>query len=164
MVNTENKNVDWNAIRSEYISDPESSFRSLAKTYGLSLSTLHKRAKKEDWASERKLYDDKLKTKTLEKLAEERAKGAAKRISTLYDASDRLAKKVLDGIKKTSPTNTLGLRQLTSSLKELFAFEGIVPEAHDLNSGEDESGVVLISSVNEDLKPPEEEETNGNAE
>ena len=152
----EKKNIDWNAVKNRYISEPETSFRSLGEEFGISASAIHRRAKEDGWAKKRERFANELETKTLEMLTEERARGAVKRIKKLYDAQDKLAAKVAEGIKKVSPTNTLAIRQLVSSLKELRAMEGLaVP---DFSPGGDEGGVVLLSDIDPPFTPPEEGE------
>lgn len=149
------KHVNWDAIKNDYISDPEASLRSLSEKYGISASAIHRRAKEGEWLVKRKQLVDKTETKTLEKLIEERAKGEVKRLKKLYDATDKLTQKVLEGIKKVSPGNTLAIRQLVSSLKELRLMEGVAPTNHE---SEDElsSGVVILPEVDVNLTPPAE--------
>ena len=155
----EKKNIDWDALKNEYISSPDESFRSLGEKWGVSASAIHRRAKEGGWARKREQFADKMETKTLEKLMEERAKGEVARLKRLYDATDKLTKKVADGISKVQPTNTLAIRQLVSSLKELRAMEGIAPIAHESDDGE--GGIVILADVNEVLTPPEETESEG---
>lgn len=156
------KNIDWDAVKNEYISDPKSSFRSLGEKYEVSASAIHRRAKEGAWAEKREQFVDKMETKTLEKLMEERAKGEAKRLKMLYDATDKLTKKVSEGIAKVSPNNTLAIRQLVSSLKELRAMEGMAPITHDGDEGE--GGIVILQEVDAPLTPPEDPEENGESE
>lgn len=50
--------MDWNAIKSEYISS-DIGYRELSKKYDVSFSTLQKRAKKENWPGlKRQVCDD----------------------------------------------------------------------------------------------------------
>lgn len=148
----EKKTVDWNAIKNAYISDPETSFRSLSSDYGISVSAIHKRAKEGKWAEKRVQFDNKRETLTLEKLAAERAKGEARRLKTLYTATDKLTKKVLTAIEKADPKNTLAIRQLTSSLRELLAIEGV--QAPERDGEADNGGVVIMPAVEDTLTPP----------
>ena len=149
----EKKTVDWNAIKNAYISDPEKSFRSLSAEFEVSVSAIHKRAKEGNWAAKRVQFEHKRETLTLEKLAEERAKGEAKRLKILYTATDKLTKKVLTGIAKVDPKNTLAIRQLTSSLHELLSIEGVKAPERD-GDGDSSGGIVLIPAVDEALTPP----------
>ena len=154
----ERKDVDWNAIKNAYISDAERSFRSLAEEFEISVSAIHRRAKEGEWAKKREQFANKTETLTLEKLAADRAKGEAKRLKLLYGASDKLAKKVTTAISRVDPRNTLAIRQLTSSLRELLAIEGVVATEKKLDGEEDGGGVVMMPTVSEVLVPPESSE------
>lgn len=76
--------MDWKAIRNEYIADESSSYRKLAKKYGVSLTAITKRSKEEDWIGQRKQLKDKTITKSIEILSEKTA-DKLKRVSDLTD-------------------------------------------------------------------------------
>ena len=61
--------VNWLKIRNDYING-YFSYRELAAEYGLNLSTLGRRAKRESWQELRDGQRDKVSTKTLQKTAE----------------------------------------------------------------------------------------------
>lgn len=46
--------MDWQAVKIEYITDPHTSYRSLAEKHGIPRSTLEKRARREGWPEERR--------------------------------------------------------------------------------------------------------------
>lgn len=145
------KNVDWKAIENEYISDLSSSFRSLSEKYGISASAIHRNAKEGGWSEKREQFEDKSGKAALEKLISERAKSEVKRLKKIYKATDSLIDKVAKSIERVDPRNTLAIRQLSSSLKELRVMEGIdkgVP-------GEGDGGVVILPTINQ-LTPPKE--------
>lgn len=48
------KNIAWDAIRAEYVSDDTLTYAVLARKYGVARSTIQKRGKKEEWSSLRK--------------------------------------------------------------------------------------------------------------
>lgn len=151
------KNVDWEAVKNDYISDTESSFRSLSEKYGVAASAIHRRAKEGKWADKREQFVKKLESKTLKKLMEERAKKEVQRLEELYKASDKLIKKVSKAIDKVDPKNTLAIRQLTSSLKEMLSIEGVTPPDRAETTLDQSGGVVLISEIAPPLIPPEDE-------
>ena len=72
--------VNWRKIKAEYISGKESQ-RALAEKYGVSRSTLIRRANKEHWTQKRKAAETecerKVQQKTAEKIAEVAADNAA---------------------------------------------------------------------------------------
>ena len=76
-------NVDWNAIRAEYIGGG-TSYRKLAKKYGVSINVLSPRATVEGWVAMRKEAETKATAKALQKTADIAADNAtiAARIRT----------------------------------------------------------------------------------
>jgi hypothetical protein len=75
--------IDWNAIRAEYIGGG-TSYRKLAKKYGVSINVLSPRATVEGWVGMRKEAETKATAKALQKTAEIAADNAtiAARIRT----------------------------------------------------------------------------------
>ena len=69
---------DWAAIKHEYVTDPNASLRKIAKKYGVSLNTIAKKSKAEDWFATRKKTQTKIVTKgitkTTNKMADELSK------------------------------------------------------------------------------------------
>lgn len=61
--------VDWLKIKTEYING-DISYRKLAEKHGVSFDTLQDRAKRENWALEKKRYHDSLTTTTRQKAVE----------------------------------------------------------------------------------------------
>jgi hypothetical protein len=88
--------VDWNTIRNEYISDESSSYRKLAKKYGVSLTAITKRSKEEDWIGQRKQLKDKTITKSIEKLSQK----TADKLSRVSDLTDKLLDKLEQAIEE----------------------------------------------------------------
>lgn len=168
--------VDWEQIKNDYITDPKASYRSLSAKYGVAASAINERGKKGKWSEKRAQNADKTEAKTLEALAKLRAKGEVKRLKKLYDATDDLADKIAEGIKKVRPTQTLAIRQLTSALRELRMMEADldvdekrarIDKIRDSLVGDDDTntgGVVVLAAVAEEPQPPEEEKDDGNAE
>ena len=68
-VQNEQAGVNWRKIKAEYISGRESQ-RALAEKYGVSRSTLIRRANKEHWTQKRKAADTESEKKVQEKTAE----------------------------------------------------------------------------------------------
>lgn len=69
---------DWASIKHEYVTDPNASLRKIAKKYGVSLNTIAKKSKAEDWFATRKKTQTKVVTKgitkTTNKMADELSK------------------------------------------------------------------------------------------
>ena len=75
MIPIDSKKPDWNRIRADYVSGG-SSLRKLAKEYGISNSTIEKRAAREAWARKRKAAQGKVVENVVRKTAEKAADNA----------------------------------------------------------------------------------------
>lgn len=64
---------DWAAIKHYYVTDPDASLRKAAKKYGVSLNTIAKKSKAEDWFATRNKTQTKVVTKGITKTANEMA-------------------------------------------------------------------------------------------
>ena len=85
--------MDWNEIRTEYIST-ETSYRKLAEKYDVPVSTIFKRAKKENWVDLKKQNEDNLVAKTIEICGEMQAE----RMRRIQNATDGLLTKIEQAI------------------------------------------------------------------
>ena len=81
--------ADWKAIKTEYITT-DTSYRELAKKYGVGASTLFARASKEKWVEQKEQHQSKAVAKTLNAISNKQADRAAK----LIGVSDILLDKV----------------------------------------------------------------------
>ncbi len=88
--------MDWKSIRNEYIADESSSYRKLAKKYGVSLTAITKRSKEEDWIGQRKQLKDKTITKSIEKMSQK----TADKLSRVSDLTDKLLDKLEQAIEE----------------------------------------------------------------
>lgn len=117
--------VDWNAAREEYISDESCSYRKLASKYGVTVDSVYKRSKAEDWQGQRKQLKEKTITKSLEKISDKKAEQAAK----YNDMVDAMTAKLTAAIASVDPKDTTAVRRLTASLCDLKELLGIKSEA-----------------------------------
>jgi hypothetical protein len=118
--------VDWNAIKTEYITT-ETSYRKLSQKYGVSYVTIGEKARKEGWRAERDKYLEKALTKTLNKLSSERAE----RASRLFAVTDKLLMKVEKAVDNLDDDqiDTQEIRQIASSLKDIKDIQMIKSDA-----------------------------------
>lgn len=132
------KRIDWNAIRAEYIAGG-TSYRKLAEKYGLNKDVIGRRAKAEGWEKARETARDKAKLKSIQKTANAAADNAViaqrikrKLLMRLEREIDGLPEDGIgtetwtedsDGIKGVGITKTKGtrykLRDLTAAYKDL---------------------------------------------
>lgn len=69
------KRVDWNSIKAEFMAG--ASYGALASAYGLSKSTIHKKAQNEEWAKSREKTKAAVEAATIKKTADAAASNAA---------------------------------------------------------------------------------------
>lgn len=165
-------NVDWEKIKNEYITNQKVSYHSLSEKYGIAASAINRRGKEGKWKDKRERFAEKREEKTLQKLIEERAKGEAKRLDKLYKATDELTEKISAAISKVKPTNTLAIRQLAASLKEIRSMENdldiderraridkLRERMSGGTDGEEGGGVLILPEITQELTPPVEPDT-----
>lgn len=151
-------------IKTEYITT-DISYRKLAEKHGLRYATIQKWGQEENWPELRNQYRADVVSKTVRKIANQKAKQAAK-IDSLADkllvkveqAIDELDLKVTTHKIKTEVGNTeqttefkvateggtvdrAGLRQLTAALRELKEIKG---ELSDLDRQEQEARIANL--------------------
>lgn len=85
--------ADWRAIKTEYVTGAES-YRAVAARHGLSVSTLSKVAKKENWQKQRRQYGDKVATQTEKAMCARASAREVKKLCGLQQAADRLTERI----------------------------------------------------------------------
>lgn len=165
--------MDWNAIKTEYITT-DTSYRKLAKKYGLNHTAIAVRAGRENWVTERERFNDKSIAKTLEKISNANANRAA-RLQTVADKLLSKIEKAVDSLEDDA-LETQQFRQIAASLKDIKDIQMIRSDA-DMREQEarianlqkqaavaDDDGkvygVVLLPPIAEKPKPPETEASN----
>ena len=105
----------WDAMKTEYISSENSSYRQLEKKYGVSYNKIQKRALSENWLAERDGFKSNRLNKSLDLVAEYQAGECAKAFM--------VANKLLDKISKAADEildfDTESIKRLTGALKDL---------------------------------------------
>ena len=97
----------WQKIKAEYITDAAATYRSLSEKYGVSLGTLQKRAKKENWPLLKKQSGDRTDAKAVAVLE---ARNLQK-IARLHDITDKLLDKLEQAVDE------LDTQMVTHSVK-----------------------------------------------
>ena len=117
--------IDWREVQAEYITDPNSSYRKLAKKYGIPVGTLQKRAVKEEWHSQKIQSGKNSVAKTVEIIEQ----GQANRLSRLMMVTDKLLEKIeqtVDEITAESVTvDKATLKQITGALKDIKEIQSL---------------------------------------
>jgi transposase-like protein len=106
--------ADWQMIKTEYITT-QTSYRKLAKKYGVHYNAIANRAKQEGWVAQRDQFCDETVTKTVTAISEQQADRAAK----LMGVSDLLLDMVRQAIENGGNMNTQGMKNLSGVLKDI---------------------------------------------
>lgn len=110
--------MDWKRIKAEYIAGG-TSYRKLADKYGVSRTTLERKAKDEKWGDLRRQKEGMTAAKIVETISDNEARKAV----DIIDVADTLLAKVTD-IMETMVVDTQSFKQLTSALKDLKDIKG----------------------------------------
>ena len=115
--------ADWQKIKTEYITT-DTSYRKLAQKYGVDQATIARRAKKENWVSNRQHHAD----KTQAKILTADTKNKADRAARLMTVADKLLRKVeicVDGDAPISPNAAKNLSDALKNIKEVCMVRSI---------------------------------------
>lgn len=120
--------VDWNAIKTEYITT-NTSYRKLSDKYNVSFNTLQCRAKREGWVELQRHHQEEIETKTIKNAVNK----ASEYKSTLYDLAYDIAiqLKTMTQGKTIEDLAKAGLkpRDITGAIKDIEDILHIKSEA-----------------------------------
>lgn len=91
--------IDWNKIKTEYITNSKSSYRKLAAKFGVPFTTVRNKGQEEKWREQKAQYSEKTVTDAINKISENQVKSA----SLISDISVEM----LSAMKKDIAENTL---------------------------------------------------------
>ena len=118
--------VDWLAVKTEYVTTA-TSYRELARKYGVSRKTIADRGKAGNWVQERGQYRDESTTK----MKAAAAQGQAERAARFASAADKLLGKIEEivGSDNAQPMTAKDIRTLTAAMGDLKDIMGIQSNA-----------------------------------
>ena len=116
--------MDWNRIKAEYIAGG-TSYRKLAKKYGVPFSHLKNIAIKEQWTQLR----EQAKNRTTTKLVENISKQNAKIDEKYFKLVDQLLDKAEEIIANTPEWQAYSLKEMATALKYLKECKGVKSDA-----------------------------------
>lgn len=131
--------MDWKAIRNEYITDESSSYRKLAKKYGVSLTAITNKAKQENWVEKRRQFKDKTTTKTIEVLSDR----SADKLTRVMDITDKL----LDKLEKAVEELDIQLFKDVVKTKEIEYNHELRPDKPTKETIHEEEKVIEVKSI-----------------
>ena len=131
---------NWNKIKAEYIRGGISQ-QKLADKYGVSMSTLSKKAMVEKW----KDLQNKTRIKAEEKITESIASSEASREDKFQSLADKLLEHIAVNIDILA-TNASSCKDITVAMKNLRDIKGFKPE---LDIREQEAKIALLEKQSE---------------
>lgn len=121
--------IEWTAIKTEYITDESASYRKLAQKYGVSYTSIGERARNEGWAQQREQYLNKTLSKTLSAMSGAQAK-RARRIQTVADKLLLKIEQAVDNLDMQELlVNKQALKQITGALRDIKDIQMIKSDA-----------------------------------
>lgn len=119
--------VDWAKIKTEYVTDPNATYRELSQKYGVHYTNIAKKAKKEDWQQLRQQHINNVQTKA--QTAVERKQ--VRRASRIDEAADMLLDKVMEfmAMSEDMSVNTQSMKHISGVLKDIKEIKGIKSDA-----------------------------------
>ncbi len=131
--------MNWNKIKTEYITDESSSYRKLAKKYGVSLTAITRRSKAEDWQGQRQQLKDKTITKSIENLSQR----SADKLSRVSDLTDKL----LDKLEKAIEELDIQLYKDVVKVKEIEYNNELRPDKPTKETIHEEEKVIEVKTI-----------------
>lgn len=112
--------IDWAAIETEYVTT-DTSYRRLAKKYGVNATTIAKKAGSEGWVEKHKQYASKVQSETLDKISRQEVDRTARVLAV----SDKLLRKIEAFADREELLNDKSIRALTAALRDLKEIQGV---------------------------------------
>jgi len=110
--------ASWKRIKAEYIAGG-TSYRKLVDKYGVSRTTLERKAKEEKWPELRRQKDGATEAKIVESISDQEANKAI----DIINVADLLLEKVIE-VAGAISLDTKSIKELTSALKDLKEIKG----------------------------------------
>jgi transposase-like protein len=119
--------ADWAKIKTEYVTNPDASYRELSQKYGVHYTNIAKKASKEGWQQLRQQHTNAVQTKA--QTAVERKQ--VRRASKIDEATDMLLDKVMEFMMSSEDmlVNTQSMKHISGVLKDIKEIKGMKSEA-----------------------------------
>lgn len=92
------QNYDWDLIKMDYVSDPQSSLKKISEKYGIRLRTIADKSKADDWFATKKKFQAEVIEKATSKLTSKATSKKADELANAIKAASNIADAIL---KKT---------------------------------------------------------------
>lgn len=111
--------MDWKKIKAEYIAGG-TSYRKLCDKYGVSRTTLERKAKEEKWSELRRQAEAKSEAKIIDSVSKHNAKTALK----ICTVADKLLEKIAYTLDNVEVLDSQSIKHFTSALKDIKEIKG----------------------------------------
>ena len=136
--------MDWNVIKAEYIAGG-TSYRTLAKKYKVSATTLTRTAIKEKWVELRQQAESKAEAELVKKVSSSKSKTNIK----INEVADKLIAKMNATIESLDVIDGQTIKHFTSALKDLKDITGF---KSDIDIKEQEARIAKLQKEAESEK------------
>ena len=119
--------ADWTKIKTEYITNPDTSYRELSQKYGVHYTNIAKKAKKEDWQQQRQQHINTVQTKAQQAVERKQVDRAAR----LSGVAEKLLEKV-EALLETDcdlQLDTQAMKQISGVLKDIKEIQMVRSDA-----------------------------------
>ena len=137
--------MDWNVIKAEYIAGG-TSYRTLAKKYKVSVTTLTRTAIKEKWVELRQQAESKAEAELVKKVSSSKSKTNIK----INEVADKLIAKMNATIESLDVIDGQTIKHFTSALKDLKDITGF---KSDIDIKEQEARIAKLQKEAEGESP-----------
>ena len=144
--------TDWELIERDFLASGMS-YRAVAEKYGLSLSTVKKRAASSHW-QERLLGLKREEERAAHCRTEELLELRENRRTLLLNTADDLLEKLRQALDQLEPENTPALASLARTLKDLRELQGLRKDSLDL-----EEQQARIEKMRSEIRKSEDEDS-----
>ena len=149
-IEKDTERVNWKKIKAEYLAG-DISYRKLADKYGVSIDTLERRAKREEWVNERKETYGKITAKARQKIVEKTAETMADNAAIAADIKRSLLLR-LQRIEQKYPFDATEVRARQDKNVVIYRIRDLTAAYRELTADiPTEDGASLLASADDML-------------
>lgn len=131
--------VDWNVIKAEYIAGG-TTYEELAEKYGVSISTLKKKATREHWVELRNQTGTEMEQKMSDAISDQQSEAVVSAVQLIDQASISILKQIA-----TEATKGLSTYQMDVYSRAIKTLRGVLGIKSDADSREQEARIASLN-------------------
>ena len=141
------QNYDWDLIKMDYVSDPQSSLKNISEKYGIRLRTIADKSKADDWFATKKKFQAEVVEKATAKLTSRATSKKADELANAIKAATNIADAIL---KKSQDPDQFCRYIVQEGSAESYGSTEYVFEKMDMRAAKD--ALSALKSVDELLR------------